>query len=233
MESTIPQTDARGVIFDPAKHIPRLSKQGRWMPRSPGRKKKLPVGGGKTAAVPGPGSVEPLGKGAASSPVPPAAAPEKSAAQSPPPAPSFDDLPPVEPAEAVEASETRAPDTRSKADADIVCRLTQLGTGLVLDPEEARPSKADHENLVESAASVFRAKGWQLPAGLAALALGVIYFLSVLNKPRSREKFNRWLDSHRAAPVPKKAEPAGAPPPYAASADSVPLPPGIPPLARP
>lgn len=161
------------------------------MPRSPGRGKKLPGGGGKTAAVPEPGSVEPLGNSAASSPDSPAAVPTPSPTPSPPPAPSFDDLPPV--AASVEVTEDREPAGRVKADADIVCRAAQLATGLVLDPDEARPTKGDHENMAEATASLLRAKGWQLPATLAAILLFGIYVLSVLNKPKSRAKFKDWL----------------------------------------
>ncbi len=235
-----PLVDDHGTPFDPSRHLPKKAKHGHWMPRSPGRGKKLPAGGGKTAAVPEPGSVEPLGTSAASSPVSPAAAPETSPAPHParPAVPSFDDLAPLTETAAdprADSGEGRSKPEgdKSRTDADIVCRVTQLGTGLLLDPDEARPAKSDHENLVEATASVFRAKGWELPAFLAALALGAIYFLSVLSKPKSREKFNRWLNSRSSPPAPKKAEPAAPANTTAASSDSVPLPPGIPPLARP
>lgn len=232
-------TDRLGRVFDPAKHlhrdgVPIIASKGAsagcFMPRG-GRRKKADV------PAPGPAEPVPAAPATAASDPPPAPAPEvarEDPKPPPPPTPSFDDLEPLiadsPPPSAADRAGKGAED-RSEADADIVCRVTQAATGLLLDPEEARPSDKDHRNLVEATAAIFRQKGWQLPALLAGIALGALYFLSVLNKPKSRAKFESWRKGALDATPPPSPSPRAE---TGAAAPSPPSSPGgrtIPPLA--
>jgi len=167
--------DRKGHPFDQARHIPKMSKAGNWLPRSPGR-------GGKRKGLAAPSLSESASlfpEASSPSPSTPPPAPAEPAA-----APSFDDIEkaagPVAPAEAAPgAAPASAGDATLPAEssAEIGVRALYAVTGIAIgDHKAATAGPAEHKNLVAVATAYIRHRGWTA-VGLVAVGGTLLAYL--------------------------------------------------------
>lgn len=209
------ERDAKGVPFDPARHLARKHPAtGRWMPKG-GRK-------------PGSGSAPTSSESSAGAPSNPL----------PPPSASFiPDAAPPPPVEAKAGSDEPAPvrvesvDHSDDAAECGVCAVVAVA-GLVFD-EDCSPGAAEEKNMKKAVAAYIRAKGWQATAGIGLFLMFAAYVLRLLRKPGPKTKVREWFrfkGAKSVTPAPQSGE--QSPEPARGTGPVIDIPAHIPPLAR-
>jgi hypothetical protein len=114
---------------------------------------------------------------------------------------------------------------------EVIAHGAQLTAGLVFDaPEDCQATAEEHRHMVEATAAWIRSKGWQAAAGVGLVLMFAAWLLKVLQKPKPQAKFRSWFSRGDAAGS-ASAQGSDTHAPHS-GAEIIPLPPGIPPLAR-
>jgi hypothetical protein len=220
--SVPPGTLAKGVPFDPARHIPRTNpKTGAWMPKGGRKPKTASESSGSTSSQPG--STEPA--------QPELFTPSDTSPIDSPAAPSFED---IEKAAGPVASETPSPapgaapsgDATLPAEAagEIGARAVYAITGAVIgNHKAATASGAEHKNITAVITAYAKHRGWAAVGLVALIGTLVAYLLTDGRREPLVDMIKRAIANAKkkpaAMPVTPEAEPIDiAPAPAAAPA---------------
>jgi hypothetical protein len=236
--------DGGGTLFDPSRHkvrpdgTPFVNRFGRYMPRGGRRRADAPAPATASSSLQGaeagtvtakpPGDLLSIALPLPSAPSASAPAPDLPGAQA-----AWSEEERAAAARAVPllpqasadvdagagagaATQGGAGAVRPEAVAELYARVTYSVVGLVSgERAEARPSAAEHRNLVEVTAAYVKAKGWETSGGWGLLVVWTAYLLGVAEKPKSLEglkaRFGRWFGRKKPEVKPNETAQDGKP----------------------